>query len=454
MSDHTNHNGAGDSPPPVPDAALEDPHRSRIDPDDPRLKIANSKGRSLKKGPIIILTCSVVAIIVLAFTFALLPSAMKAGRQEVEEEPAAPSNPNTVPDFIKNAPDNSDPVPVVHAAPPVPDHVPPLGEKLPGDLGNAMVEPAQKPTSRPASASSAPKPLTEAEKARRKAMHADVFFKSGGSDSPAPVVEKQAMAGMDKMIDAYKTSMESMTGAGASKGGGGVPYGGGGGGPDQNKQGDKKAFIDGVGSKSRDYVKGGVMKPRSPYEVKAGTVIPVSLVTGINSDLPGEVIGQVRENVYDTVSGNHLLIPQGSRVLAVYDSGISYGQDRVLVCWNRLIRPDGSSISLDCMPGVELDGSGGFTGKVNNHYLRLVGGVLISSLLSATTTKSQGNQVGGDNLTFDQIFASNVGSNISDVGQQITAKNLEVQPTIEVPAGDSVVVLVNKDMIIPPYETP
>src|SRR4029079_1209365 len=92
--------------------------------------------------------------------------------------------------------------------------------------------------------------------------------------------------------------------------------------------------------------------------------------TGINSDLPGTILGQVRENVYDTVSGNYLLIPQGSKVLASYDSMAAYGQERVLVCWQRLIRPDGTSLSLDCQPGVDLSGYAGFFDHVDNHLAR------------------------------------------------------------------------------------
>jgi Bacterial conjugation TrbI-like protein/DNA topoisomerase len=120
------------------------------------------------------------------------------------------------------------------------------------------------------------------------------------------------------------------------------------------------------------YLSQPVLMPRSPFEVKEGTIIPTTLLTGINSDLPGQIVGQVRENVYDTVSGAYLLIPQGSRLIAAYDSAVSFGQERVLVCWNRLIRPDGVSISLECMPGVDLAGSSGFSDEVNHHWWRIV----------------------------------------------------------------------------------
>lgn len=449
----------------------EDPHQSKIDPDDPRLRISKPRGRSLKKGPVIIIALTLVFLTMVAFVVALLPSAMRAKTQSVEEEPVVAQGGNTMPEFIREAPDNSDPVslPVSAAAkaPPTPDYVPKLGEPLPGDLGAAMVDPAQKPVSvqlqgkrerQQASFgervhSGMPKQPSLAEKELLKARQASLFFAGGPGPSDSERIEAQTNTATDKIIDAYKATLDGVAGGGDGGAGVGMPDNPFGGDGDQNKQKEKNAFLKGGGSRDRDYVASNMALPRSPYEVKAGTIIPVSLVTGINSDLPGEIIGRVRENVYDTVSGNHLLVPQGSTLMAAYDSMITYGQSRVLVCWNRLLRPDGSSISMECMPGVDLDGNAGFSGKVNNHYGRLLAGVLVSSVLSVGATKSQGSGL-GDDMTVDKMFAANVGGHINDVGQQITSKNLEIQPTIEVPPGDSVNVLVNKDMIIPPYKAP
>jgi type IV secretion system protein VirB10 len=184
--------------------------------------------------------------------------------------------------------------------------------------------------------------------------------------------------------------------------------------------------------------------------VKAGTVIPTVLISGINSDLPGQVVAQVRENVYDTVSGNYLLVPQGSRLLAAYDSMVAWGQERVLVCWNRLIRPDGSSISLDCMPGVDLAGYAGFADQVDNHWWRILSGAVFSSLLAATAQRSQGD-VTGFQPTFPQVWANNAAGQINQTGQQLTQKNLQLQPTITVRPGFSINVLVTKDIVISPY---
>ena len=129
---------------------------------------------------------------------------------------------------------------------------------------------------------------------------------------------------------------------------------------DPNLQEHKNAFLGGKGGVSpADYLEVALQSPRSPYEIKAGTVLPAVLITAINSDLPGPVIAQVREHVYDTVTGNYLLVPQGSRLLAQYDSMVAWGQERVLVCWNRLIFPNGDSIDLECMPAADLAGRRG-----------------------------------------------------------------------------------------------
>ena len=116
---------------------------------------------------------------------------------------------------------------------------------------------------------------------------------------------------------------------------------------DPNLQDRKNAFLNGKGGvKEADYLAATIQHPRSPYEIKAGTILPAVLITAINSDLPGPVVAQVREHVYDTVTGDHLLVPQGSRLIAQYDSMVAWGQERVLLCWNRLILPNGDSIDL------------------------------------------------------------------------------------------------------------
>ena len=212
----------------------------------------------------------------------------------------------------------------------------------------------------------------------------------------------------------------------------------------------KNDFLARDGVSSSEYLDSTVTVPRSPYELKAGTVIPTVLITGINSDLPGQVVGQVRENVYDTVTGNYLLIPQGSRVIAAYDSMVAWGQERALLCWQRVIRPDGTSLTLSCMPGVDLAGYAGFTDDVDNHWWRIISGAAFSSLLAATAQRSQGD-VTTYQPSLAQSWAGNAAGQVNQAGQQITARNLQIQPTITVRPGFSVNVLVSKDIVLPPY---
>lgn len=131
---------------------------------------------------------------------------------------------------------------------------------------------------------------------------------------------------------------------------------------------------------------------RSPYELMGGTLIPAVLITGLNSDLPGKILGQVSQNVFDTRSGRYLLLPQGTKLLGEYDSRIAYGQERVLIVWTRLILPNGKSVTLEGMPGVDLSGYAGVSDQVNNHYGRLLTGVLLSSFLIATAQMAEGER--------------------------------------------------------------
>lgn len=162
------------------------------------------------------------------------------------------------------------------------------------------------------------------------------------------------------------------------------------------------------------------------------------------------MVGQIRENIYDTVSGRYLLIPQGTRIIGEYDSKISYGQERALIVWTRLIFPNGDSINLEGMPGVDLRGYAGLTGKVNNHYVRLLTGVVLGSVLGAASQIAVG-PAGVQNPNFEQLAVAGAAQNINDAGQQITRKNLNMQPTIEIHPGQKFNVFVTKDLILRPY---
>ena len=425
---------------------LDDPHASKIDPDDPRLSMNQTKrtGKRIKKGAVVGVAFVALGLLLLALIIALQPPKMKMFESE-ENGLEVKNNYVQPPNSIKEA--------VVNTL--TPDQVPVLGPPLPGDLGAAMVQSQPKPSGNFA-ASSEPSPEEQLRMKRyQKALMAGPTFSSGGAagtlgdagggqNSGRSVRDRasddfnKSMAGLqEKLVD----SMGQLTGGGTSI----SPVAA------QNMQDEKREFMGHTSVTDDNYLSNSLTWPRSKFEVKAGSIIPVSLITGINSDLPGDIIGQVRENVYDTVTGNHLLVPQGSRLMAEYDSIIAYGQERALICWNRLIRPDGSSIDLECSPGVDLEGYAGVSDKVDNHWLRLVGGVVLSSVLAVSATMSQGD-IEGQHATVQQKMAASAGESLNNVGQQITEKNLNIQPTITVRPGFSVNVLVNKDMILSPYE--
>jgi type IV secretion system protein VirB10 len=214
---------------------------------------------------------------------------------------------------------------------------------------------------------------------------------------------------------------------------------------DPNKQGAKQAFINGEADDI--YNSHSLVSPRSPYQVMAGNLIPASLVTGLNSDLPGQVIGQVTENVFDTVTGQHLLIPQGSRLMGRYDSVIAFGQSRALVVWTRLILPNGDSIQLDNLPGSDAQGFAGLKDKVDKHTWQFIKGAALSSLLSI------GSELASDDSN-DRLTRAlqNAGQDTANrAGQRIIDRNLSVQPTLKVRPGWRFNVIVSRDLILKPY---
>jgi len=221
----------------------------------------------------------------------------------------------------------------------------------------------------------------------------------------------------------------------------------------QNMQSRKEAFL--AANRTRradDYLRSNREAPLSRYEIKAGWEIPAVLEQSLNSDLPGELKALVTSNVYDTATGLYLLIPQGSRLIGRYDSRISYGQDGVQVAWSRVIYPDASSVDLDGMMGLDSHGNAGLRDKVDHHYLRIVGFSVLTSMFTAAFDISQ--RTSQSALTYPtpaQTAGSAVGEELSQTGAQITRRNLNVQPTIKVPAGYKFVVRVNRDIL---FESP
>lgn len=183
----------------------------------------------------------------------------------------------------------------------------------------------------------------------------------------------------------------------------------------------------------------------SPSTLQAGSIIPAALITGIRSDLPGQITAQVTANVYDTLTGRILLIPQGARLIGEYDSEVSHGQNRVLLAWDRLILPDGRSIQLDRLSGADVRGFAGLQDGTDYHWGNMAKAALISTLLGIGSELG----AGGDS---DLVRAVRRGSQdtISQTGQQIVGRELNVRPTLTVRPGYALRIIVTHDLILEP----
>ena len=179
----------------------------------------------------------------------------------------------------------------------------------------------------------------------------------------------------------------------------------------------------------------------------AGSVIAASLLTGLNSDLPGMVVAQVTANVFDTVTGRTLLIPQGSRLIGSYDSVVAFGQSRALLVWQRIILPDGSSIRIDNLPATDAAGYAGLEDRVDFHTWRLLKGVALSTMLGVGTELS----IGEDESDLVRALRQSTQQSASQAGQQIVGKNLNIQPTITVRPGWPLRIIVHKDLVLRPW---
>lgn len=187
--------------------------------------------------------------------------------------------------------------------------------------------------------------------------------------------------------------------------------------------------------------------PVSPYVLQAGAVIPAALLTGLRSDLPGQVTAQVTEDVYDSPTGSTRLIPQGARLVGQYDAQIAFGQTRALLVWTRLIMPNGRSIVLERQPGADAEGYAGLEDEVDNHWGTLFKAAILATLLSI------GSEVGSSGSEDDLIRAIRRGGSdsVNQIGQRIVGRSLNVQPTITIRPGFPVRVLVTRDLVLEPY---
>ncbi len=188
--------------------------------------------------------------------------------------------------------------------------------------------------------------------------------------------------------------------------------------------------------------------PPATYAVMAGSIIPASLITGLNSDLPGATIAQVTENVYDTVTGEHLLVPQGTRIVGKYDSVVAFGQKRALVVWSRLILPNGNSVVIENLPATDVAGYAGLEDEVDFHTWQLLKGVALATLIGVGTQLSIVN----DESDLVKALRESAQQTTNQAGQRLVERELDVQPTVTVRPGWPLRVIVSKDLVLKPYQ--
>jgi type IV secretion system protein VirB10 len=192
-----------------------------------------------------------------------------------------------------------------------------------------------------------------------------------------------------------------------------------------------------------------LQNPTTPFELRAGAVIPGILISGIRSEIHGQIIGQVSQDVYDTATGNHLLIPQGTKLLGVYSSDITFGQDSVLVAWQRLVFPDGKALDIGAMSGSDSAGYAGFRDEVDHHYARIYGSAILMSGIVAAISYSQ-NQNGQGSFsapTAGNVLSQSLGQQLGQTTSQLIAKNINTAPTINIRPGYEFNVTVTKDLV-------
>jgi type IV secretion system protein VirB10 len=204
--------------------------------------------------------------------------------------------------------------------------------------------------------------------------------------------------------------------------------------------------------KDQGYLTAHLHAPVSHSELFSGSVIPAVLITGINSQLPGEITAQVRQNVYNSLNPGEVVIPQGSKLIGVYDSGVQYGQSRVLVAWSRVIYPSGEMVDLRGMSGVDGLGEAGFSQITDNHYMKIFGSAFLISLLGAGAQLAQPQQSSAlSNPSAGQTATGAISQEMDSVGGDMLQKNLNIAPTLKIRPGYLFNVLVSKTMILPPY---
>ncbi len=392
---------------------------AKADPESLAIRAKPARAIRFRRG-VIIAIAAIGSVSLIAITWmALKPTIF---RHAAEQTDMSEPNGKAVADAVKGLPANY-------------GDAPKLGPPLPGDLGRPILERQRQLALESSSTGQTAIDQTEADQtvaaerdrllAQGKAARESGVLVSSGTTSPAAVATRSSPGDVPTVAEQPKVALDPTS--------------------DPNAQDRKAAFVaalDPTGDSNPHRLE----PAASPYLLSAGSVISASLITGLRSDLPGLVTAQVTETVYDSPTGRILLIPQGARLIGSYDSVVAFGQMRALVVWQRIILPDGSSLRIDNVPATDPSGYAGLQDKVDFHTWQLLKGIALSTLFGVGSELS----LSGDSDLVQAIRQSTQG-NVSRAGDQMTQRNLNIQPTITIRPGSAVRLVVHKDLILAPW---
>jgi len=299
-----------------------------------------------------------------------------------------------------------------------------LGPPLPGDLGrpilNAGVQPPAIATPDPSLSAEEQRRQQEIENARTAKLFAPTETRPPASETPTTAQPTQQMPD----LTALGLGVQPSTPTSIER---------------------QNAFLNATPDK-RTVSPDRITAPASPYVLQAGAVISAALITGIRSDLPGQITAQVTENIYDSPTGRFLVVPQGTRIIGQYSNDVGFGQRRILLIWNRLIFPNGRSIVLERQPGADAEGYAGLEDGVDYHWWELAKAAGLSTLLSVGAELATDNN---DRLI--SAIRNGAQDTINDAGQQIVRRQLNIAPTLTIRQGFPVRVIVTRDLVLEPY---
>jgi type IV secretion system protein VirB10 len=389
--------------------------QAKVDPETLALRAQPVRAIRFKRGAIVGIAALGSAGLIATAWIALRPAAMHLAGQSDDQTIAA-----------------KPPADTLGALPGSYADVPKLGPALPGDLGRPILDHQRSMATETTGGEAARADQTAATERDRRAAElmaareSGLLVQAGNRATPTANAETPQSSPSTAAADAAKLAIDPDRDANAQQ---------------------RKADFVALRDEGSDVSAGRLSPPASPDMLSAGSVIAASLITGLRSDLPGLVIAQVTERIFDSATGRVLLIPQGARLVGSYDSVVAFGQRRALIVWQRIVMPNGSSIRLENVPATDPSGYAGLADKVDFHTWTLLKGVAISTLLDV-----------GANLTFSgesdlvQAIRESTQQNVSRAGDQITSRNLQVQPTITIRPGAQVRLVVHRDLILAPWK--